>query len=80
MADLNEAIGNPGVLRLVAMRTGSTKRTHAVLIGADDFKALNEYLDKLTASDAFADFVEKVGATREVLSVSMYHRVGTWGN
>lgn len=80
MADLNEAVGNPGVLRLVAMRTGSTDHTHAVLIGASDFKTLNEYLDKLTASDAFADFVGKVGETREVVGVNMYRRVGTWGD
>ncbi len=80
MADLNEAIGNPGVLRLVAMRTGSRERTHAVLIGAADFKALNEYLDKLTASDAFADFRDKVGDTRKVVAMSMYAQLATWGN
>lgn len=80
MADLNKAIGNPGVLRLVAMRTGTRDHTHAVLIGAGDFKALNEYLDKLLASDAFADFLKKVGETREVVAVNMYRRVGTWGD
>ena len=33
IAELNDAIGNPGVLRLVAMRSGRTAVTHAVLIG-----------------------------------------------
>ncbi len=78
--DLNDAIGNPGVLRLVSMKTGSTAVTHAVLIGAEDFAALNEYLDKMTASEAFAEFVKKVGATRKVVGVDMYRRVATWGD
>ena len=80
MADMNKAVGNPGVLRLVAVRAGKRDHTHAVLVGGADFKAVNEYLDKLNASDAFADFVEKVGDTRKVVAVNMYRRVATWGN
>ena len=80
MADLNEAVGNPGVLRLVAMRTGNMDHTHAVLIGGGDFKAVNDYLDKLLASDAFAAFVDQVGETRKVVAVNMYRRVATWGD
>ena len=80
MADLDDAIDNPGVLRLVALRTGSMAGTHAVLIGGDDFESVNEYLDMLFASDAFGEFVEKVGDTRKVVAVDMYRRVATWGD
>jgi hypothetical protein len=54
--------------------------THAVLIGGSDFKAVNEYLDRLFASDAFAKFTAKVGPTRKLVGVQMYRRVGTWGD
>ena len=80
IADLNRALGNPGVMRLVAFRSGNMAATHAVLIGGSDFKAVNEYLDKLFASDAFAKFTAKVGPTRKLVSVQMYQRVGTWGD
>ncbi len=80
IADLNKAIGNPGVLRLVALRTGGRDYTHAVLIGGNDFEAVNAYIDKFTASDAYADFLKKVGDTRKVVGVNMYRRVATWGN
>lgn len=80
LADLDDAIGNPGVLRLAAMRTGTMAHTHAVLIGGSDFAAVNKYLDKLFASDAFAEFVKRVGDTREVVGVDMYRRVAVWGD
>ncbi|KPJ80308.1 MAG: hypothetical protein AMJ58_08960 [Gammaproteobacteria bacterium SG8_30] len=80
IAELGKALGNPGVLRLVQFRTGSTTVTHAVLIGGPDFKAVNEYLDKLFASDAYADFVKKVGSTRKMVGTVMYRRVATWGD
>ena len=80
LADMNDAIGNPGVLRLVAMRAGNMAATHAVLVGGKDFGAVNEYLDKLYASDAFKEFVAKVADTRKVVGVDMYQRVGTWGD
>ncbi|MDX1429503.1 MAG: hypothetical protein R3282_04400 [Rhodothermales bacterium] len=80
IADMNTAVGNPGVLRLVALRTGNRNVTHAVLVGAADFEALNMYLDKLFASDAFAAFLAKVGDTRNVVGINMYRRVATWGN
>ena len=79
IAELAKAAGHPGVLRLVQMRTGSTAVTHAVLIGGPDFKAVNEYLDKLFASDAYAAFVKKVGSTRKMVGIDMYRRVATWG-
>ena len=80
IADLNDGIDNPGVLRLVALRSGSTAFTHAVLIGGEDFESVNEYLDELFASDAFTEFVAKVGETRKVVGVDMYRRVATWGD
>ena len=79
IAELNRGVGNPGVLRLVSFRTGGTEATHAVLVGGADFKAVNEYLDKLFASDAFATFSAKVGPTRKMVRVEMYRRVATWG-
>jgi hypothetical protein len=80
IADLNRAVGNPGVLRLVAFRSGNMDVTHAVLVGGSDFKAVNEHLDKVFASDAFASFNAKVGPIRRLVSVQMYRRVGTWGD
>jgi hypothetical protein len=80
LAELNRAVGHPGVMRLVAFRTGNMAATHAVLIGGSDFKAVNEYLDKLYASDAYAKFSTKVGPIRKVVSVWMLQRVGTWGD
>ena len=80
IADLNRGVGNPGVLRLVSFRSGSMAATHAVLIGGADFKAVNEYLDKLFASDAFGKFAAKVGPARKVVGVEMYQRVATWGD
>ncbi len=80
IADLNEGVGNPGVLRLVAARTGAMKNTHAVLIGGPDFETVQKYLDKLFASETFAEFVKKVGDTRKVTGVSTYYRVATYGD
>jgi hypothetical protein len=80
VADLNKAIGNPGVLRLVQMRTGDMGFTHVVLIGGADFKAVNEYMDKMYSSEAFAKFVAKVRDTRKVVGINMYRRVATWGD
>ena len=79
LAKMEKAIGNPGVLRLVAVRSGTTDVTHAVLVGASDFAAANEYLDKLYASDGFETFVEEVGDIRTVGNVAMYRRVGHRG-
>lgn len=80
VADLNKGVGNPGVLRLVAMRTGNMAYTHAVLIGGPDFESVQKYLDKLFASDTFAKFAKKVGDTRKVVGVNTYYRVATYGD
>ena len=79
LEEMNDARGNPGVLRLVAMRSGSTAVTHAVLIGGDDFASVNSYMDGLLASDAFATFASKVASIRTVVHVESYRRVGAWG-
>jgi hypothetical protein len=80
IADLNKGVGNPGVLRLVAMRTGNMAYTHAVLIGGPDFETVQTYIDKLYASDAFAEFVAKVGDSRQVMGINTYYRVATYGD
>lgn len=76
---LEDAIGHPGVMRFVAVRSGPADLSHAVLLGASDFAATNEYLDKLFASDAYAAFVREVGDFRTIKNVAMYRRVGAWG-
>lgn len=76
---LHDAIGDPGVLRLVAIRSGPANVSHAVLIGADDFAAANDYLDKLLTSDAYATFAKEVADMRTIHNVAMYQRVGAWG-
>jgi hypothetical protein len=79
LAEMNGALENPGVLRLVAMRSGSRAVTHAVLIGGDDFASVNQYIDKLYASEAFASFASKVGDIRSVVHIESYRKVGAWG-
>lgn len=79
MGDLNKAEGNPGVLRIVALRTGNRGVTHAVLIGGENFASVQKYMDKLFASDAFRSFSAKVSGMRSVVQVESYRRVGAWG-
>lgn len=79
LEEMNDALGNPGVLRLVALRSGNRAATHAVLIGGDDFAAVNEYMDKLYASNAFGTFVAKVRDIRSVVHIESYRKVGAWG-
>jgi hypothetical protein len=79
LAEMNDALGNPGVLRLVAMRSGSRAVTHAVLIGGNDFASVNEYMDKLYASDAFRTFASKVSDIRSVVHIESYRKIGAWG-
>lgn len=79
LKEMNDALGNPGVLRLVAMRSGSRAVTHAVLIGGAGFAAVNEYMDGLYASDAFRTFASKVSDIRSVVHIESYRKVGAWG-
>ena len=76
---LDDAVSHPGVLRLVGIRSGPADVTHAVLVGADDFAAANDYLDKLFASDAYRTFAADVGDIRKLLNVAMYKRVDAYG-
>ena len=55
-------------------------RRYSVLNFLAIAKAVNEFLDKLYASDTFAKFAAKVGPTRKVVGVDMYQRVATWGD
>lgn len=79
LKEMNDALGNPGVLRLVAMRSGSRAVTHAVLIGGDGFAAVNEYMDRLYESDAFSTFASKVSDIRSVVHIEAYRKLGAWG-
>lgn len=79
LKEMNDALGNPGVLRLVAMRSGSRAVTHAVLIGGDDFASVHKYMDKLYASDAFRAFSAKVSSIRSVVHIEAYRKLGAWG-
>ncbi len=79
MEEMNDALDNPGVLRLVAMRSGSRAVTHAVLVGGDDFASVNEYMDELYASDAFGAFAAKVSGIRTVVHIESYRKLGSWG-
>ena len=79
LTQLNKDLGNPGVLRIVALRTGNRAVTHAVLIGGDSFAAVNKYKDRLYASDAFRDFSARVSSIRSVVQIEAYRRLGAWG-
>jgi hypothetical protein len=79
LEEMNDALGNPGVLRFVALRSGSRAVTHAVLIGGDDFAAVHNYMDKLYASDAFRTFASKVSSIRSVVAIESYRKIGAWG-
>ena len=77
-ADLIDASDNPGSVRLMQMRAGGQGTTHLAAITAPDFATLNEYIDELFASDAYAEFVGKVGDIRRINTTSIYRRVKTW--
>jgi hypothetical protein len=79
LKNMNDSMPGPGGTRLVALRTGSTEVSHAVLVGAPSFAAANEYLDELFASDGYATFVGEVGDIRTLIGVEMLSRVGAWG-
>ena len=78
LANLTEAQGHPGSIRLMQMRYGGMGATHAVLLTAPDSVAMNEYLDKLLSSDDYAEFVEDVGAIRTIITVNNYSLVKRW--
>ena len=72
--------GHPGSVRLMEARAGAMGYSHVVLITAPGMAELNNYLDKLLASDAYAKFTGKVADFRKINTVSMYSRVKSWGD
>ena len=72
--------GHPGSVRLMEARAGAMGYSHVVLITAPDIASLNNYLDKLVESKAYAEFVDKVSDIRQINTVSMYSRVKSWGD
>ncbi len=72
------AMDNPGSVRLMQFRAGGQGATHVVLVSAESFTALNEFLDTLYVSDAFASFNAAVKDIRTIINVEMYSRLKTW--
>ena len=79
-AELSGAMDNPGSVRLMEIRAGGMGTTHLAILTGSGTAAVNEYMDELLASDAFADFVAKVGEIRSVITASMFRRVKTYGD
>ncbi len=77
-SELIDASDNPGSVRLMEMRAGGEGATHLAVITAPDFTTLNEYIDELFASDAYAEFAAKVGGIRRINTTSIYRRLQTW--
>ena len=77
-AELVESTNNPGSVRLTEMRAGREGVTHIAIITAPDFASLNEYMDELFMSDAYAEFVAKVSDIRRIATTSIYRRLQTW--
>lgn len=75
---LTRAQGHPGSIRLMQLRYGSMGATHAVVMTAPSSAAMNEYLDKLLASEDYADFVDEVGDIRTINTVNNYALVKRW--
>jgi len=79
-AEFVNSTDNPGSVRLMELRFGGQGATHAVLISAAGSAALNEYLDELLSSDAYREFVGKVGDIRTMNNIEMLSRVRTYGD
>lgn len=73
------AQGHPGSVRLLEVRAGSQGASHVVVITAPGFAALNQYLDKLFASEDYRRFADQVRSIRTINTVSQYRRIGSWG-
>lgn len=78
--DLIGSMDNPGSVRLMEMRFGGEGITHVALITAQDFVALNNYLDELQSSDAYREFSGKVSDNRMIRTVTLYRRIKSWGD
>ena len=82
-AAFTEMIGeldNPGSVRLMQIRAGGMGATHIAIITGNGVAAVNEYLDDLETSDAFARFLGKVSSIRTVNTVSMFRRMRSYGD
>lgn len=79
-ARLSDAVENPGSLRLVQLRYGGMGATHAAVMSAPNSMGMNEYLDELLSSDAYAEFVAEVGDIRTIRTVNNYGLVKRWGD
>ncbi len=77
-AKLFDSVDNPGSVRLMEVRAGGGGVTHVALITAPSFAGLNNYFDKLLASDAYLAFARTVRPYRSILTVEMYRRIKTW--
>lgn len=73
------AQGHPGSVRLLEVRAGSQGASHVVVFTAPGFAALNEYLDKLLASEDYRRFADQVRSIRTMNAVSQYRRIRSWG-
>ena len=80
-ADLaNSEIGSsaPGGVGIFESRAGGDGVSFFVTYSAPSMSALNEWVDALTQSDDFADFVEEVGEIRSLGSTAQLRRIRTW--
>ena len=75
-----DAIDNPGSIRLMQMRFGGQGTTHVALFSGPNAAALNNSLDKMLASDAYARFARDVADIREIRTTTMYRRIRTFGD
>jgi hypothetical protein len=70
----------PGSTRLFENRGAGAAPSHYAVMSAPSFTALNEHLDRLFASDDYADFADEVEDIRSITSTAIYRKVGSWSN
>jgi hypothetical protein len=76
----NSDIGKqaPGITRLLENRSAGAAPSHYVVMSAPTFAALNEHLDAMFASEAYADFNDEVSDIRDIVGTSSYRKVKVW--
>ena len=79
-ARMTEAVDNPGSIRLMQMRFGGEGTTHVALFSGPNAAALNNSLDEMLASDAYARFARDVADIRQIRTTTMLRRVRTFGD
>jgi len=77
---MTSAVGRqaPGPVALYENRAGEEGVTHYVAFFAPTLTALNEYLDRLLASDTYTKYVEDVRDIRELRTANQAQRLRTW--